>query len=152
MFAGIGYFTLGIAKTKKPARVYSIEWNPESFSYLQQNIKLNHVESIVNPILGDCKEQVPILVNQGILADRIIMGLIPAPVDAIPVALGAIKPSGSIIVYEGVEPKESTALFDEFQTIASGLNISTSIVERRIVKAFKPHEYHVVIEILAQPN
>ncbi len=150
MFAGIGYFSLGIAKTKKPLKVHSIEWNPESFKYLQENVKLNHIESIVTPIFGDCKEEISKLVDQGVRADRIIMGLLPAPVDAISYALKAVKDDGTIVIYEGVEPKESSVLFDEFTKIARDNGCTTELLERRLVKAFKPHEYHVVIEILVK--
>ena len=150
MFAGIGYFSLGMARTKKPIKIYSIEWNPEAFSYLRENIKLNHVESIITPIFGDCKEKIVELKERNIRADRIIMGLLPAPVDAIPSALSVIKDDGTVIVYEGIEGKESTELFDKFSEIANRAGYITSIIERRVVKIYKPHLYHVVIEILVK--
>jgi len=149
MFAGIGYFSLGMAKTKKPIKIYSIEWNPEAFSYLCENIKLNKVDSIISPIFGDCKDKMVELKENKIRADRIIMGLLPAPVDAIPSALSVIKDNG-IIVYEGIEEKESTKLFDEFSKIANREGFLTSIIQRRVVKIYKPHLYHVVIEILVK--
>jgi len=146
MFAGIGYFSLGMARTKKPKKIYSIEWNPEAFNYLRENIKLNHVEDIIAPIFGDCKEKIVELIENNVHADRIIMGLLPAPVDAIPAALSVIKEEG-VIVYEGIEGKESTELFDEFSEIANQKGFIPAIIERRIVKIYKPHLYHVVIEI-----
>ncbi len=147
MFAGIGYFSLGIAKTKLPEKIYSIEWNPESFKYLTENIHLNKVEHLIQPIFGDCKEEIIKLVDKGIKADRIIMGLLPAPVDAIEFALKAVKSKGSTIIYEGVESKDSTQLYDEFNKIAMIEGYKIELLERRLVKAFKPHEYHVVIEL-----
>ncbi|MHA1612518.1 MAG: class I SAM-dependent methyltransferase, partial [Promethearchaeota archaeon] len=152
MFAGIGYFSLGMGKTGRAEHIYSIEWNPDAFKYLQENIKLNHIEEYITPIFGDCKENITNLVTKGIFADRIVMGLLPAPVDAISYALRATKPSGTIIVYEGVEPKESSSLYDEFFTIANDIGFQCNLLERRIVKAFKPHEYHVVLEILVKPK
>ena len=150
MFAGIGYFSLGMARTKKPKKIYSIEWNPEAYDYLCENIRLNHVESIITPIFGDCKEKIIELKDNNICAVRIIMGLLPAPVDAISSALSIIKKDGGVIVYEGVEGKESTELFQEFSEIANQEGFLTSIIERRIVKIYKPHLYHVVIEILVK--
>jgi len=150
MFAGIGYFSLGMARTKKPKKIYSIEWNPEAYNYLCENIHLNHVESIITPIFGDCKEKIVGLKENNIIADRIIMGLLPAPVNAISSALSVIKTDGGVIVYEGVEGKESTELFDEFSEIANREGFLTSVIERRIVKIYKPHLYHIVIEILVK--
>ena len=150
MFAGIGYFSLGMARTKKPKKIYSIEWNPEAFNYLSENIQLNRVDSIITPIFGDCKEKLVELKENNIRADRIIMGLLPAPVDAISSALSVIKDDGTVIVYEGIEGKESTKLFDEFSEIANQEGFLTTLIERRIVKIYKPHLYHVVIEILVK--
>ena len=102
---------------------------------------------MVEAIHGDCKEIVPSLAEKGIRADRVIMGLLPAPVDAIPAALTIAKPEGTIYVYEGVEPKDSNTNFEEFTTIANQEGFKTKLINRRLVKAFKPHEYHVVVEI-----
>jgi tRNA wybutosine-synthesizing protein 2 len=152
MFAGIGYFSLGMAKTGKPTKIYSIEWNPTAFKYLQKNIEKNHVDHIITPIHGNCKEIVVELAQKGIIADRVVMGLLPAPKDAIEPALTLTSPKGTIFIYEGVEPEDSTSLFDEFTLIATKNNFRTELLERRIVKAFKPHEYHVVIEVLVSPQ
>ena len=73
MFAGIGYFSLGIAKHSKPGKVYSIELNPVSFEFLEKNIVLNKVESIIEPINGNCKTEVMKLAEKGIKADKIVM-------------------------------------------------------------------------------
>ena len=59
MFAGIGYFSIPMAVHSKPAKIYSVEINPVSYSYLCQNTVLNKVEDIVEPILGDCRETAP---------------------------------------------------------------------------------------------
>jgi tRNA wybutosine-synthesizing protein 2 len=150
MFTGIGYFTLGMAKSQKPKHIYSFEWNPTAFHYLQENLVLNHVEDLVTPILGDCKIEVPKVVAQGITADRIIMGLLPAPKDAIPTALNAISPKGGIILYEGVEPEVSTELFDEFNDIARAMGFTCEMVDRRLVKSYSPGRYHVVIEFFVR--
>ncbi|WP_457558019.1 class I SAM-dependent methyltransferase [Candidatus Harpocratesius sp.] len=152
MFTGIGYFSLGMAKTRRPKIIYSIEWNPTAFHYLQENIRLNKVSDIIKPIFGDCREIVPKLANEGIFADRIIMGLLPAPTDAIPAALSAVKPEGTLVIYEGIDKKESTHLFDEFSSIASKYGYICELQERRIVKNYKPHEYHIVVEIFVIPQ
>ncbi|MHA1776360.1 MAG: hypothetical protein ACTSWC_06270, partial [Promethearchaeota archaeon] len=122
------------------------------FHYLQENVKLNHVEEIIEPIFGDCREIVPNLVEKGVLADKIIMGLLPEPVDAIPAALTAVKPEGTLIIYEGVDKKHSTRLFDEFNQIAQNHGYLCELREQRIVKNYKPHEYHVVVEIFVTPK
>lgn len=56
MFAGIGYFSLGMARAG--AQVHAMEINPVSFQYLQQNIRLNCLSEKVRADRGDCRDLV----------------------------------------------------------------------------------------------
>jgi tRNA wybutosine-synthesizing protein 2 len=151
MFAGIGYFSLPIAKNAQPAKIYSIELNPLSYRYLVENVKLNKLEEIIVPIQGNCKEKVPELYNSGIRADRVIMGVFPAPKDYILEGLLLLKDSGTIYHYEGVALKEDMhLLFEEFYKIVNTQNFSCKLLEQRIVKSYGPHSYHVVNDILVK--
>jgi tRNA G37 N-methylase Trm5 len=91
MFAGIGYFSLGIAKYAKPKQIYSIELNPVSYKYLEENIRINKLSDIITPIHGDCSEKIIELSKQGISADRVIMGVFPAPYEYLIPALSVVK-------------------------------------------------------------
>ncbi|MCP4761159.1 MAG: hypothetical protein GY870_05215 [archaeon] len=92
MFAGIGYFSLGIAKFADPEKIYSIELNPVSFTYLKKNIEINKLSEKIVPINGDSAIEVPKLAQTGVLADRIIMGVFPAPFEFISSLKSIIKP------------------------------------------------------------
>jgi tRNA wybutosine-synthesizing protein 2 len=147
MFSGIGYFSLPIAKHAKPRKIYSIELNPVSFSFLEQNIQINHLEDIIIPIKGDSKSEVLRLSQKGILADRIIMGVFPAPVEYIESALSVAK-EGTIIHYEGIASKEDyAALFDVFKEKARKLKFECKLLAKRFVKSYGPHLFHVVLDI-----
>lgn len=148
MFAGIGYFSLPIAKISNPERIYSIELNPTSYEFLVENIKLNHLEDIIIPILGDSKEEVLRLSKKGIKADRVIMGILPAPKYFIKNALSLAKDDGSIYHYEGVVEKEKyMELFNEFNQIAKKTNYNCILNSHRFVKSYGPNLYHVVLDI-----
>ena len=148
MFAGIGYFSLPIAKNSNPERIYSIELNPVSYEFLVENIKLNHLEEIIIPILGDCNEEVLSLSKTGSKADRIIMGVFPAPKKFIKNALTLAKDDGSVYHYEGVADKEKIMdLFDEFNQIAEENKYSSKLISHRLVKSYGPNLYHVVLDI-----
>ena len=56
MFAGIGYFTLPIAKFANPEKVIACEKNPDSYGFLVKNIELNEVKDKVIPVLGDNRD------------------------------------------------------------------------------------------------
>ena len=71
MFAGVGPFSILIAKTKG-AKVYSVDINPHAYYLMLENIKLNKVEDKVIPILADSADVSYWLRNS---ADRVLMPL-----------------------------------------------------------------------------
>jgi len=73
MFAGVGCFSIIIAKHASPAKLFSIDVNPASIQFMQENIRLNRVYGKVTPLLGDSKE----IVNSRLqrVADRVLMPL-----------------------------------------------------------------------------
>jgi len=149
MFAGIGYFSLPIGKHSKPSRIYSIELNPVAYNYLVENVKLNHLEDLIIPINGDCKEEVVKLSQSGIKAHRVIMGVFPAPINYVKEALLIARDDGTIYHYEGVIEKENYMnLFDDFKKIAEVQGLVCKLLEKRFVKSYGPHLYHTVLDIL----
>jgi len=66
MFAGIGYFSLPLARTG--AHVHAIELNPKAVEYLTENSRLNRLDSRISISAGDCRNQM-----KGVY-DRIHMG------------------------------------------------------------------------------
>jgi len=148
MFAGIGYFSLPIAKHSKPKKIFSIELNPDSFKYLTENIKLNHCEDLITPINGDSKIEVIKLSNSGLKADRVIMGVFPAPKDFIKEALTLAKVEGTIYHYEGIADKEKYLdLFNEFKEIVEKSDFKCDLLAKRFVKSYGPGLYHTVFDI-----
>ena len=153
MFAGIGYFSLPIAKHSEVERIYSIELNQVSYQFFTENIKINHLENKITPINGDCREEVIKLSNSGIRADRIIMGVFPAPVSYINEALTLIKDKGSMFHYEGIVEKEKYLnLFDEFNEIADKNHLKCELKAYRFVKSYGPLLFHTVLDIFVSKN
>lgn len=68
MFAGIGPYSIGIAKNTKAGAIYAIDHNPQAIKLLEKNILLNKARN-VKPILGDSLRIIKELPE----ADRIIM-------------------------------------------------------------------------------
>ncbi len=142
MFAGIGYFTMPMAVHAKPKRIDAIELNPVSFEYLQENIRLNHVEDIVNPILGDCREKAP--VGE---ADRVIMGYVGTTQEYLPWGVKALKPGG-ILHYHETTPEK--LVFERpiryVKEAAEAQGRSAEIVNTVKVKKYSPGVWHVVVD------
>jgi tRNA wybutosine-synthesizing protein 2 len=74
LFAGIGYFTLPMAVYSKPKKIYACEINPVAHRYLCANVVLNHVSTIVEPLMGDNRRIAP-----KDCADRVILGYLKEP-------------------------------------------------------------------------
>jgi tRNA wybutosine-synthesizing protein 2 len=148
MFAGIGYFSLPIAKHARPEKIFSIELNPDAFKSLIKNIKLNQMKEVIVPMFGDSKILVVRLFESGIRADRVIMGVFPAPKDHIKEALLLVKDEGTIYHDEGVVEKEGyMELFNEFKLIAESQYCQCKLLSKRFVKSYGPNLYHVVLDI-----
>jgi tRNA wybutosine-synthesizing protein 2 len=145
MFAGIGYFSIPIAVHSKPAKIYSIEINPISYGYLCENVHLNKVEGVLEPILGDCREIAPL----GI-ADRVLMGYIGNTNEYLDVAIDVLKEGGIIHYHESVPDKlKFTRPVDRINeaAIASGREM-VEILNKRIIKPYSPGVYHVVVDAI----
>lgn len=101
MFAGVGCFSIVIAKYAKPEKVFSIDVNPIAVQFMQENIRLNRVYGKIAPLLGDSKE----IVNSQLqrVADRVLMPLPEKALDYLPFALVALKKSGGWIHYYSFE-------------------------------------------------
>jgi len=143
MFAGIGYFSIPMAVHAKPEKIYSIELNPESYSYLLENIRLNQVENIVEPILGDCSEKTPEAV-----ADRVLMGYVGNTHEYLEKAVSAIKKEGGVIHYhesvpEKLLPERPIARIRE---AAKNKGRKVEILGYRRIKKYSPGVWHVVVD------
>ena len=142
MFAGIGYFSIPISIHSKPAKIYSIEINPISYGYLCENIGLNKVEDIIEPILGDCREVAP----RGI-ADRVIMGYIGNTQEYLDVAMDLVKVGGVIHYHESVPDKlKFTRPIERIRDAANGRDIE--VLNNRIIKPYSPGVYHIVADVM----
>ena len=140
MFAGIGYFSIPIAVHQRPARVVACEINPLAHSYLVQNIALNKVESVVEPVLGDNRD----LAGDSFV-DRVIMGYVKTTHEFLPTALRLLK-DGGILHYHETCPDELLPQ-RPIQRLTESAKDYKVVVERlKEVKSYSPGVGHVVVD------
>ena len=96
MFAGVGTFSIIMAKTTGVAKIYSIDINEEAFKFQKENATINKVANIVIPILGDSKEVTGELKG---VADRVLMPLPELAYEYIQFAMPCLRSRGWIHVY-----------------------------------------------------
>jgi len=101
MFAGVGCYSISIAKHSEPLKVYSIDLNPVAIHILNENRRLNRVADIVVPIQGDAKHVINTELQN--VADRVLMPLPERSYEYLDCALSALKPTGGWIHYYAFE-------------------------------------------------
>ncbi|NVM54954.1 MAG: class I SAM-dependent methyltransferase family protein [Candidatus Helarchaeota archaeon] len=149
LFAGIGYFSLVIARSGNPRRIFAFELNPVAYHYLVENIKLNKINrerKIIVPILGDSKIEALKISEK---ADRVIMGILPAPKDHIDTVFKIIK-NRATVHYEGLikEKETSENLLEDFKQENKRYNRKIELIQTTYVKSYGPKIYHVTLDIL----
>ncbi|MFA6805390.1 MAG: class I SAM-dependent methyltransferase family protein [Candidatus Methanomethylophilaceae archaeon] len=141
MFAGIGYFTLPLAKYSGARRIFACEKNPDSYCFLVKNIEINDVGDIVIPILAD---------NRALLgahfADRILMGYVQRTSEFLPKALKMIKKGGIIHYHDTFYVHEYKEKIEEIFTRACGRE-GFRVEMVREVKSFAPSVSHYVADV-----
>ena len=138
MFAGIGYFTLPLAKYSGARRVFACEKNPESYHYLVGNVHLNEVDDVVLPMLGD-NRSIP---GRG-FADRILMGYVQTTSQFLPAALRMLREGGTIHYHDTFYVGEQDRRVEE---IFSPL-CDYEVLGMREVKSFAPSVSHYVADV-----
>jgi len=138
MFAGIGYFTLPMARTG--AEVTAVEVNPTAFRYLAENAVLNGVEDRVSAFRADCRD----VEMEG--AERVVMGYYDAW-EYLDSALDALGPGGVVHLHEATPEAELWERPVARLREAAGRHDRTvEVLDRRVVKSHSPGVEHVVID------
>ncbi|RLE49053.1 MAG: hypothetical protein DRJ33_08565 [Candidatus Methanomethylicota archaeon] len=147
MFAGVGPFSIMIAKKVRGVMIYAIDINPDAIKYLKENIKLNSVENSVIPMLGDAKDVIETQLRG--VADRVIMNLPSDSIKFVQVACKALKENGGIIHYYAFASEDKTFkdVEEEFivEVSRSGRSVK-NILFKRIVRAVAPRTWQVVLD------
>ncbi|MDK2790822.1 MAG: tRNA wybutosine-synthesizing protein 2 [Methanothermococcus sp.] len=147
MFAGIGYFSIPMAKYSKPKKIYSIEINPNSYHYLCENIKLNKLDNMV-AILSDNRK-----VMMENMADRIIMGYVLKTHKFLDKAFEFLKDKGVIHYHDTVAEKIMNIRPIE-QLRYHGEKNGYKLTDYKInkIKKYSPGVWHVVVDAEFEKN
>ncbi|MCL1811022.1 MAG: class I SAM-dependent methyltransferase family protein [Methanomassiliicoccaceae archaeon] len=139
MFAGIGYFTLPIAKFAGARKVFACEKNPDSYRYLLKNIERNGVSDKVVPILGD---------NRNLpgkrFADRVVMGYVQKTSEFLPKAMEIVKRGGIIHYHDTFYVNDHK---ERIESVFSEAGRDCEIERIREVKSFAPSVSHYVADV-----
>jgi tRNA (guanine37-N1)-methyltransferase len=152
MFAGVGPFSILIAKSQGDARVEAIDANPEAIELVRENIRANKVEANVHAHLGDARDIVREKLKRS--ASRVVMNHPSASKDFIRAACDALRPSGGTIHYYTFA-RENWEV-DSRGEVERGVEASGSSVERVMathrVREVAPMKWQVVVDLMVVPG
>jgi tRNA wybutosine-synthesizing protein 2 len=131
LFAGIGYFTIPLAR--EGCRVHAMEISPVAFGYLARNIRLNDVTPMVQAGCGDCRDLL-----HGTY-DRLILGHFDAPLYLADALVHAR--SGTVLHVHTLRDEE-----EGIRSLAREAGFSAAVTTRR-VKSYAPHIWHSVADV-----
>ncbi len=153
MFAGVGVFSIVIAKISKPRAVHSIDINVDAYNLMVENVKINGVEDIVIPHLGDAAR----VVEEKLVgvADRVLMPLPDLALEYAPYALKALKgPRGFIHFYlhMGMDKKREFLgkAVDIVKSKVESLGWSIPNANSRVVRKVGPGLAQVAVDALVE--
>jgi tRNA (guanine37-N1)-methyltransferase len=150
MFAGVGCFSIIIAKHIPEVKIYSIDINPVAVQFMIENVRINKVNMQVIPLLGDSKDIIETQLDG--LADRVLMPLPEKALEYLPFAISALKKSGGMIhchCFEHANKTEDPQQKAEMkisQKIAT-LGLNFEIPFSREVRKVGPNWHQVVVDI-----
>ena len=142
MFAGVGPFSINIARHGKPTEVVGIDLNPECIKYMDLNIKLNSVDDIVEAYLGDSREVAPTL---GVF-DRIIVNLPHSSMDFLDLSLETIE-EGVIHLYSIIEDSSVMDFIRKIHDLAIDAGRKVAIDNVREVHKYSPSQHMMAFDI-----
>jgi len=144
MFAGVGPYSIMIAKNASPKCVIANDKNAEAVSLLLENIALNKAVNVtaLNEDALFLSEKYP---KTG---DHIIMNLPHNAFDFLDTAVAICKPGGVIHYYAMTSEDD---LFDGsvdlIKKAAEKQNRDIEVVEKRTVRSYAPHQYNICLDV-----
>ncbi|ELY46753.1 class I SAM-dependent methyltransferase [Natronorubrum sulfidifaciens] len=155
MFAGIGYFTLPMARAG--ARVTATELNSTAFRYLLENAMLNDVTERVDAYMTDCRD-----LASEVDADRVVMGYYGSADGSdddahgtrtdeahefLPSALEALN-SGGVVHYHEATPESRLweRPLERLEAAGEDAGRDLEVLEKRRVKSHSAGVEHVVVD------
>ncbi len=149
LFAGIGYFTLPMARRGSSCRFWAVEKNPVAFGYLVRNLARNGLSGRVRALLGDNRDMELPLAS----FDRVVMGYLPSSLPFLPRAVGLLDPGGGYVhahLLAGSRDPVGEAL-EAFHRAAEQMDAEVLESVWHPVKAYGPGRVHGVVDARLRP-
>jgi tRNA wybutosine-synthesizing protein 2 len=141
-FAGIGYFTLQMARAG--ARVTAVERNPDAFEFLLENAVRNGVSDRVEPYRADCRDVLD--AHETRAFDRAVMGYYDAH-EYLGAVLPAVASGGVVHLHEATPERIAPDRpVGRLRAAAEARGRTVEVTATREVKGYSEGVVHVVVD------
>ena len=149
-FAGVGSFSIMIARHSYPSRIFSLDINSAAVRYHAINNVLNGVQDAIDLICGDANRIVAAsLVG---CADRVLLPLPELALGSLPTAKSALRNErGTVHCYVFVNSNRKSEAgkqaLSEIRSVLGQLGVTAEHVEAHVVRSVGPRRYQVCLDI-----
>jgi tRNA (guanine37-N1)-methyltransferase len=150
LFAGVGCFSILIAKLNPSVKIFSIDLNPDAIQYMMENILINKVRGKVIAVLSEAKR----VINEFFLckADRVLMPLPERAYEFLDTSIAALKPTGGFIHYQDfiqAKKKDEALRLAKEKTLEKlkELKVNFQFDSGRVIKDVAPYKFQVALDI-----
>lgn len=147
LFAGVGPFSVLMAKLGNAQRVYAVDVNPDAVRYLEENARRNKVEDKVRAILGDAAAIAPTLRGQ---CDRVLLNLPHTADQYWEAALLACKPRAVLHHHKILPRGAERAHARELAERAAAQGWDAQLRAAREVRLYSPTQSHFALDFEAR--
>lgn len=146
MFAGVGPFSIIIAKKKKPKKVYAVDKNQKAIDLMKKNIELNNTKEVIKPLIGDIRKIAPNYRNS---SDRVIMNLPFKSGSFLKEAFNLVKKKGGVIHYYGIRNEDDLfkGAIEKIKESAKKREYQTKVLDKRTVRSYSPNTWNIAIDV-----
>ncbi|MEM2139898.1 class I SAM-dependent methyltransferase family protein [Nitrososphaera sp.] len=147
MFAGVGTYSIIIAKANKTCRVYSIDSNPVANELCIENARLNKVSDRVIPVCADATSAIRDQLTG--VADRVLMPLPERAKEFIAPAVAALKEKGVVHYFAHVraDSKKHAKELGEKDAHEAFKDYEHDVTETTVVREVGPRVYQIVADV-----
>lgn len=152
MFAGVGTYSILMARMNKTCKVYSIDSNAVAAELCEANAKLNKVQDRVVSIHGDAGEVIKDkLAGQ---ADRVLMPLPESAKEFVDSAVLALKKKGVVhyFIHIRADNKKTSKNLGLQDAHKAFVKYNHVVQQARVVRGVGPRIYQIVADVLVKTS
>ena len=143
LFAGVGPYSILIAKTQEEAKVYAVDLNPYAFSFLMKNIRINKAYNVY-AYLSDSRELVKHKFRE--FFDRVIMNIPKFSEEFLDIPFLALKNGGVCHYYDFAREDEFEKVIEKIKAYGEKHGRNVKILTLKRLNEIAPREYRVVVD------